>query len=268
VTFNINQIAQGFKTYVSNYDFNDSNIAKKYFHSIQVSNKAKEIAESLNLSAEDIYIATVIGYLHDVARFEQWTRFETFTDKLSFDHGEYASKILFEEGLIKSFDIDEKYYDVIKIAIYYHNKYEIDQEDLMEISKGEQTHFNWLLTHCEIVRDADKLDLFKIMSNATLLTLSKNLSPTGYSSKVIETLNNKTSVEHKYVKTILDRAIGHLAMAYDLNFDFSKNEFIKNNYNLAIVLSYESILPKQELDMLKDIVKKFSLSKNQSIIKD
>lgn len=33
-----------FKKYVSNYDLNDPNIEQKFFHSIRVSNNAKEIA--------------------------------------------------------------------------------------------------------------------------------------------------------------------------------------------------------------------------------
>ena len=42
-----------FKKYVSNYDLNDPNIEQKFFHSIRVSNNAKEIAESINLNDKD-----------------------------------------------------------------------------------------------------------------------------------------------------------------------------------------------------------------------
>ena len=39
-------------------------------------------------SAKEIELAGLIGLLHDIARFEQFTKYQTFNDRLSFDHGD------------------------------------------------------------------------------------------------------------------------------------------------------------------------------------
>ena len=51
---------------------------------------AGKIARSLNFSEEEIKLAKVIGVLHGIARFEQYKRFQTFSDLKSIDHGDYG----------------------------------------------------------------------------------------------------------------------------------------------------------------------------------
>ena len=62
-----------FLKYVNEYDTNDENITRKYYHSIRVMNFSENIAISERLSENDIEIAVVAGLLHDYARFIQWT---------------------------------------------------------------------------------------------------------------------------------------------------------------------------------------------------
>ena len=62
-----------FIKYTENYDLRDSNIIRKQLHSIRVMELSEKIAKRLNLSKEKIEIATLIGLLHDIARFEQYT---------------------------------------------------------------------------------------------------------------------------------------------------------------------------------------------------
>ena len=79
-----------FKEYVSNYDINDGKIALKYNHILRVAEIAKKIATDLELSEEDILLAELIGIFHDIGRFEQVKRFNTFVDRDSINHGEYG----------------------------------------------------------------------------------------------------------------------------------------------------------------------------------
>ena len=48
---------------------------------------------NLNLEKEDIKLAELIGLLHDIGRFEQLKRFNTFVDKKSINHGEFGGEI-------------------------------------------------------------------------------------------------------------------------------------------------------------------------------
>ena len=85
---NIKNARIEFKNYVKNYNPQDPKIALKISHIERVSQKAKELAISLNLSQEDINLAELIGLLHDIGRFEQIRIYNTFMDKDSVNHAE------------------------------------------------------------------------------------------------------------------------------------------------------------------------------------
>lgn len=145
----INNSIEEFKKYSNKYDMTNKNIERKYYHSFRVMHESKYIAENLNLSQEQIDLATLIGLLHDIARFEQMKKYGTFSDVLSVDHGDLGAKILSENNFIRKFVKDNKYDDIIITAIRNHNKCDIE-----EGLNGEK------LLQAKIIRDADKLDIF------------------------------------------------------------------------------------------------------------
>jgi HD-GYP domain-containing protein (c-di-GMP phosphodiesterase class II) len=55
-----------FNDFISNYDMKNKLIKLKYHHTYRVADLSKEIAISLNLNAEEIDLAYLIGFLHDV----------------------------------------------------------------------------------------------------------------------------------------------------------------------------------------------------------
>ena len=84
-----------FNKYTNNYDMNDEAIRNKYSHSIRVMNLSKKYATILGFSKEDIELATLIGLLHDIGRFEQISVYHTFNDSKIIDHALYGVKVLF-----------------------------------------------------------------------------------------------------------------------------------------------------------------------------
>ena len=60
-----------FKIYIKQFDTRDKNIDRKIYHSIRVMKVSKDIATRLNLTQEQIEIASIIGLLHDIGRFDQ-----------------------------------------------------------------------------------------------------------------------------------------------------------------------------------------------------
>ena len=87
----------------------------KQEHSIRVMEISKQIAQGLNLNEEQVKVATLIGLLHDVARFEQFTKYRTFNDNESIDHGDYGVAIL--EKDIRKYIKTDKYDPIIKKAV-------------------------------------------------------------------------------------------------------------------------------------------------------
>ena len=152
----VNNAKRVFKEYVSNYNLQDGKIALKVAHILRVSELSKKIATSLNLSEEDIKLAELIGLLHDIGRFEQVRKYNTFIDKISINHGEYGVKILFEDNLIEKFNIDEKYYKIIKTAILNHNR-----------SKIEDNLTEQELLHSKIIREFKEDHMIDYKKRAT-----------------------------------------------------------------------------------------------------
>ena len=102
-----------FDKYVRKYYMTNKIIKLKYHHTYTVVQLSEELAKSLNLSDEDIKLAKLIGLLHDIARFEQYTRYKTLSDSLSIDHGDFGVEILTENNFIRKFIEDDKYDNLI-----------------------------------------------------------------------------------------------------------------------------------------------------------
>ena len=207
-------IEEEFKKYVSKFDLNDDSISRKYYHSLRVMNKARKIAESIELSEEYINIATVVGLLHDYGRFEQWKRYHTFADGKSIDHGDLGVEILFDEKEIEKYDIKKENYRIIYNAIKYHNKLEISED----LTKEEKII-------CKIIRDADKLDIYELLLDGKIVFIDDN-NP--INSEVEKQFFENNSINKKIVKNESNRILLRLAMIYDINFKWSL-EYIKNN---------------------------------------
>ena len=210
----VNNAKRVFKEYVSNYNLQDGKIALKVAHILRVSELSKKIATSLNLSEEDIKLAELIGLLHDIGRFEQVRRYNTFIDKISINHGEYGARILFEDNLIEKFNVDEKYYKIIKTAILNHNR-----------SKIEDNLTEQELLHSKIIRDADKLDCFYVLLTDDIKNTygcsAEDMQNETFSSEIIREFKEDRMIDYKKRATYGDIWISHMAYVFDFYYKSS-----------------------------------------------
>ena len=105
-----------FLKYTEKYNLSNEKLKRKQLHSLRVMKKSRIIAQSLKLSEEEIQIATLIGLLHDIGRFEQYTKYNTFSDHNSIDHAELGIRILQENNYIKNYIEDENWINIIETA--------------------------------------------------------------------------------------------------------------------------------------------------------
>ena len=204
-----------FETYIKNYDLNNQEIYKKYLHSYRVMNLSKKYATLLNWKKHDIELATIIGLLHDIGRFEQLKTYNTYNDKNSIDHASYGVKILFKNELIKKFWKDEKDYEIIKFAINNHNKYEIEK-------KADKQ----ALMHAKLIRDTDKLDIIYHMG--FLKTASSYATNNPISKEVLNCIKNKTQILNQYKNNNNDKIISILAFTYNIYNNICLKELKRN----------------------------------------
>jgi len=213
---NKEELKKIFTDYVfKNYYMNDSRIALKYYHSIRVMDIAEELAIKNNFSLSDIELSTIIGLLHDYARFIQWEKYKTYSDIKSIDHGDLGVELLFDKNEIEKFNIKSEYYDEIYDAIKYHNK--------MDIIDNISVH-NKLL--CKLIRDADKIDIFYLYG--TDMSLFKQDDKL-ISNDIKEEFYSKKQIDRKKIMSKNDNIILDLGMIFDLNFDYSYKYIRENN---------------------------------------
>ena len=140
-----------FKDFLEEYkDKSDLGFELKIVHTYHVAENAKKIAQELNLSKEDIELAELIGILHDIGRFEE-LKITKELNSVKFDHAGHGSEMLFEKCMIRKFIEDNQYDGIIKKAIENHSKLKIEE------NLDERT-----LLHSKIIRDADKIDNYRV----------------------------------------------------------------------------------------------------------
>ena len=227
-----------FEKYASNYDMTDVKIKHKLDHTMHVVEAAKMLGESLNLSDEDKYLAEVVALLHDIGRFEQLKRYDTFSDQNSIDHADFAAILLFEEGLIDMFEIDEKYHQLIKKAITYHNK----------LSIGEGLNEQELL-HAKIIRDADKIDIIESLPYFSQIGMQE--VDVAVNEAVMEYIRREETVSYSLIETPNDKLAISFAYVFDINYDEAIRIIYDNRYYEKY---YDSLVYKKYFKETFDIV--------------
>lgn len=218
---NIKKAKQEFKRYVENYNPKDEKIKIKITHIERVAEISKKIAQNLKLDEEEIKLAELIGLLHDIGRFEQIRLYHTFSDKDSINHGEFAVKILFEDGLIRKFIETDKYDKIIKLAIINHNRTYIE-EGLTERE----------ILHAKIIRDADKTDIYSVLISGDKKTIwgKEDLAEETISDEIYREYIEDKRINYKERKTCADTLVCHFNYVFDLNFESTKQIIKENKY--------------------------------------
>lgn len=219
----IERAKKEFEKYTSNYDPEQPRVKLKINHIGRVIENCKKIAESLKLSEEDIKLAMLLGYFHDIGRFEQVRIADTFSDRESgINHAMMSCKVLFEDGLIKNFLDTDEYNEIIRKAILNHNRYKIEDG----LTERE-------LLFAKLIRDADKLDIFYSITveDMNAIFWYKGFDDIEISEKLMNDYKNHDCLNYADIHTNADQIVTFYAYVYDLYFDISKN-ILKNSDNL------------------------------------
>ena len=128
------------------------------------------VAREQGWSSEDIDLAWLCGLLHDMGRFEQLRRWDTFKDAESMSHAALGIEVLFGENpadapavtSIRDFIDDPAEDELIRASIAYHSDFRLPaQLDVRTRS------------FCDIVRDGDKIDIMRTIADSTVDTILK-----------------------------------------------------------------------------------------------
>lgn len=247
---NREQIINEFEKYVAPYDRENEKIKLKVEHTYRVADICHKIAVGLGLEAYDVDLAWLIGMLHDIGRFEQLRRYNTFADADSIDHAHFAVELLFGEevlgednpgedssgkdnpeedsseedssarnssrSLITSFaeGLNSEDITVLRKSIWNHSAYRVE-EGLTERE----------LLFAKIIRDGDKVDIFKVIADIPMETIydvsTEEVRLSTLSDEVLEAFHEEHAVLRSLKKTPLDFQVAHIALAFELEFPVS-----------------------------------------------
>ena len=242
-----------FKEYTANYINLSDMCVSKVNHTMRVMELCGVIAESLGLSKEDIELAKLCGLVHDIARFEQWRRYQTFTDARSVDHGNLGVEILCENNFIRKFNEDSSLDDLILKTVKNHNKYSIDPE----LTERESLF-------CNIVRDADKLDILYLYTTGEI---NLNTNNEDFSDEVYDCLLSNKPIYfniptlRNIKKTKADNLAVSLGFVFDFNFPISYQILRNRKYydkEIEIYINKSNNEEfKKKLENLKNVINKY-----------
>ncbi len=241
------RILSAFREYVKPYDISNDKIRLKVEHTGRVAANCERIAKSLDLAAEDRDLAWLIGILHDIGRFEQLRRYDTFNDALSIDHGRFGADLLFTdkegEPLIRRF-LDEGYPEqehLAELAIRCHSDFLLPRD----MTDRE-------LLFAQIIRDADKIDILRVNTEFSLESIYNTDTETilheGISPEVKAASLSHQTILRRLRRTTVDIVVGQISLPYGIVYPESLRMVQEQGY-LEQLMDFHSENQKTEADM-------------------
>jgi len=216
----------------------------KIEHSENVRKNCELIADGAGLAGRDFMAASLCGLYHDLGRFEQALRFGTMDDRITGSHAALSVGVFINEA--PKDGLTENEIRVISAAIGNHNLFRL-RSDLEEDE----------LPLAKLVRDADKLDIFRyvidVLEQRELRKFSfvqfDNIG--GFRRELIEAVLNRENLECSRVMTSSDRLLMELSLVFDLNYPAS--------FRLALDLGFVEKLTggHKELDGVRESTLEF-----------
>ena len=216
------------RDYMKSYYNEDAEIQKamllKEAHTTRVQNIIRELAIHLQLSEEDVALAELMGLLHDVGRFRQFTVYRTFKDHLSEDHATAGLKLMEERRLLEGLLPWEA--SLVCFAIEWHNKKAI-------APAPDACHLGF----AKMLRDADKLDIYHVLE-----PFLPSADGSGVSPNFIEKFVEGVQCDYTMVGTEDDKKLVRLMWAYDIYFAWTLRRIVEHGYLEKLI----RCLPKGE----------------------
>jgi len=269
MTMKINRehIKKTFQEYTDRYDSTNPKIKLKIDHTYRVANLCEQIAQSLELSAAEVDLAWLSGMLHDVGRFEQLRRYNTFSDAQSIDHARFAVELLYDDGLIADYVPEISTTELVADARTWRSmgganesptaqSEDIPLSDILQtlrIAIGEHSAYRIqkglderTRMFCQILRDADKVDIFRVICDTPMEEVygfqTKDILRSAITPEVMQAFYEHHAVLRKLKKCPADYIVAHGSLTFELVYPESLRIAKEQGY-LKQMMSFQSENP-------------------------
>lgn len=265
------EIVSGYKQWFTHYIYSfidgypdlKENIGLKANHCKKVSEEMVGLAQHLKLNEQEVLLAETIGLFHDVGRFKQYVKFQTFSDDKSQNHAELAIEVFNENNLLKDLSREEN--DIIHQSILNHNKAKIKYDQNERVNLFSQ-----------MIRDADKLDIWRLITEYYMVkdqdaekeNKSLELELPDHdkiSDEVYRSVINRQVVLKESLQTLNDFKLLQIGWIFDLNFNYSVKRLYEKKYLDKI---FDALPDNDKMKQIKSVVEEyFRLSLKDTSVK-
>ena len=204
----LEELRERYDRYVRNYRDPFGHLSRmmqlKYDHTRLVVENAVTIAKVEKFTDEERFVAVAAALLHDTGRYEQLERYNTFKDSESVDHAVFSHDIVKEMGWLRELsgaELAAPYEEKVLAAVLYHNRREIPTglDPLTELAS-------------HTVRDADKLDIFRVLEDQVAHSDWRNDSRAFWNLQVgvppnpavVKAIRERRPVDYQEIKSLSD----------------------------------------------------------------
>lgn len=226
----------------------DDMLRLKIDHSLRVFDNAKRILRDEGIKGVIAKTGSLAALYHDIGRFPQFAQYATFNDRESVNHGRIGVLTLRALKLPDGTTADE--WQTIRLAVAQHNVKSIRDtlpEPVRAITK--------------LVRDADKIDILKVMvehfsgeNPDPAITHGFDEIPGQYSDRIYNAVVSRQNADYADIRCANDFKLLITGWVYDLNYPSSIN--LLNEQGL--IERIFSFLPKDsKIQSLEKMINKF-----------
>jgi len=208
----------------------------KLDHSLKVLEHAEHLVEGEQITGHLGYLCKLAALYHDIGRFPQFARYQTFNDRESTNHGRQG--VLTLRALNLPGELSSNDWRTIRFAIGQHN-----------VKNTRPTLPKHLTTITHLVRDADKLDIYRIMlahftsdTPDPAVTFDLDMSLDKYSEEILDTVMAGETGDYSKIRFANDFKLLIIGWMNDFEFKTSFKLLEKREYFQQLF----DLLPKNE----------------------
>ncbi|MBQ9429950.1 MAG: HD domain-containing protein [Kiritimatiellae bacterium] len=181
----------------------------KLGHTMAVVDCARRIMSGEGFAKDEFRLGEIAALLHDTGRYAQFKKYRTFRDAVSVDHAAYSAEVVERLRWLDGFPAEDR--ECVLTAVRCHNRKTLPAGLPPRVER---------VAH--LVRDADKLDIFRVLENAVAggeleshpeiaWGLPVNAAP---SSEVVEAVCAGRPVEYSWIKSLSDFVLIQVGWLY------------------------------------------------------
>ncbi len=220
---------QWFREYTRKFlvgsEFDVANVQLKIDHTLRVLEFARQIIRGEGSIVSFKEPAELAALFHDVGRFPQYARYQTFNDYMSVNHAYLGVVTLKQHRVLENLPAAAR--KLVLGAVALHNRRALPRglpQELRDLTR--------------IVRDADKLDIFQVMlahfnpgaGHNKVVNLELRPDPDKYTEAILEQVLQRKMVNYREMEWVNDFKLMLCSWIYDLRYGVSRRVAEERGY--------------------------------------